>query len=491
MRWRPAKNILFALKTGLLFALLVIAVLAGTLFLFMHVAGNQLVMELGRLRAFDGVMTAQSVEAMLEDPRYDEEVLRQHLMQEGTRRDLELTFYPMASLKSASGARDTSSPTTASRPHAPGTEEGSTTHRLPLSVSLYARRHLNYPFQLEVQDRSCTFFGPPSFGIQVPIFRQGQQVAHLVVSGSQHARAVHHAFRTGILRIGLVALVAITALVIYLTSPLRRMSQSMDRIAAGELDHRVAVRGRDEVAVMGQSFNAMADRISAMLRSQKELVASISHELRSPLARMKLSLELLRRGPKSQRHVEGLEQEIDELNALVGELLLASRFDLDAVPLKMRNLDIREIAQQALSSLVDETDPVNVPEKDITLSFDLEVLQVHADPTLLSRIFTNLLQNARRYAPRSVVKISTRRRGTRIDVTVEDQGPGVEPEHLKHLFEPFYRVDPSRSRSTGAIGLGLMIVQRAVRAHGGSVSASTHPGRGLVVKLDLAAAPPP
>lgn len=484
MSWRAPKDFLFALKTGFLFALVMVAVLAGTLFLFMHVAGNQLVLELGRLRAFDGVMTAKTIEAMLGDPRYDEEILQRHLRQEGMRRDLELTFYPLATASETASGISSNMP-----PAVPETElqrKPGSDHRLPISVRLFARR-LSFPHHQDIEGRDCTFFGPPSFAIQIPIFQKGEQVAHLQVGGSRHARAVHTAFRAGILRIGLLALIAITALVIYLTAPMRRVSRSMDRIAAGELDHRVIVRGRDEVAAMGRSFNAMADRISAMLRGQKELVAGVSHELRSPLTRMKMGLELMRDGGDRQRHLDDLQTEIDNLDALVGELLLASRFDLGAVPLQLEDLDVGQVADRALRRLGDGgVQGIEPGDGDFTLSFDLQVSHVLADGPLLTRIFTNLLQNARRYAPLSQVEIITSQRGDRVEITVRDHGPGVDPEHLEHLFEPFYRVDRSRSRGTGAVGLGLMIVQLAVKAHGGRVEASSKPGKGLAVTFDLA-----
>jgi signal transduction histidine kinase len=292
----------------------------------------------------------------------------------------------------------------------------------------------------------------------------------------------HDHFVMIVLLIALLATACLIGLALYITGPLRRMSRSMDRIAAGDLGHRIPVRGRDEIAAMGHSFNTMAERILGMITGQKELMAGVSHELRSPLTRMKLSLELLRQESSGGDRIADLETEVDELDSLVEELLLASRIDLGAAPLEMESLDLSEIADRAWTR-VDE----QARARGITLVLHLaeDARQVEADRALVVRLLANLFDNSVRYAGEGRITVSSVRRADRVELTVTDEGPGVDEADLDRLFEPFFRADRSRSRRTGAGGLGLMIVRRVVEAHGGKVHARRGEPRGLAVVLDL------
>jgi len=247
--------------------------------------------------------------------------------------------------------------------------------------------------------------------------------AGLVLGDEGHGDpgAAHHVFVIRVLQIGLVAMVLMIAFSVYVTAPLRRMSRSMDRIAAGDLEHRVPVRGRDEGAAMGRSFNAMAERVRAMVVGQKELMAGVSHELRSPLTRMKLALELLREGQGAPaERIAGLEADVDALDDLVEELLLASRIDLGAVPLAPEVQDLADLCREAWTRVKQEAEA----------------------------------------------------QGTALQLRCADDARQV-------------LADRSRSRKTGAGGLGLMIVRRAVEAQGGSVRARLADPRGLAVTFDL------
>lgn len=309
--------------------------------------------------------------------------------------------------------------------------------------------------------------------------------ARIVMHGDHGAEA-HHAFVLTVLQYGLVAMVLLTALSVYVTAPLRRMSRSMDRIGAGDLEHRVRVRGNDEGAAIGRSFNAMAERVRGMIVGQKELMAGVSHELRSPLTRMKVSLALLRDGKGGADRIADLDADVDALDALVEELLLASRFDLGSVPLALEPLDLADLSREAWG---------RVAEKAAAQGMTLELRcaddarQIHADRSLVLRLLGNLFENSVRYAGLGKVTLSASRRADRLHIAVTDEGPGVEDADLERLFEPFFRADRSRSRKTGAGGLGLMIVRRAVEAHGGKVQARRSDPRGLVVAFDLPTVP--
>lgn len=469
------KSFLFTAKIAGLFALAMVLVLGSIFALFVHLAADEMVEELGLLRAYEGAEVAERIEAelvALEDATaFDHPAVREILEKESRTRPFGLWLHPGGELE-------------------------------PIRRHGTIRSHSRW---LEVGGRRCRVLGPPSFETRVPVLAEGRTIAWLEVEGASHLDAVHRGFRTGLVQIGVVAFLSIAALAVYLTRPLRRMSHAMDRIAAGELDHRVTVRGSDEVARMGQSFNTMANRIAAMLAGQKELMAGVSHELRSPLARMRLSLELLRdqvAAPAAEPGVEGvapkrlddIADEIEALDALVGELLLLSRLELGGekggMVLDPAILDLAETARAAWRRIEDEA-------RDVGMMLELDVgpdaERVNADPRLLERLLGNLFENSVRHARQGKVRLRARRRPDdpeRVELHVADSGPGVGESLRQRLFEPFFRADPSRSRGTGGgVGLGLMIVRRAVEAHGGAVEARPSSDGGLEIVFDLPSTP--
>lgn len=336
-------------------------------------------------------------------------------------------------------------------------------------------------------ERQCRVtFGPPHLSASIVPFQLGDGVTRsLVVDQSLQQTNAIHSYLLGLLVIGLVGLAGVAVLTLYLTRPLQRMSRSMDRIAQGDLDHRVDVKGRDEVAQMGRSFNTMANRVAAMIRGHKELLAGVSHELRSPLARMKLSLELLESGSNQQKHLGALSEDIDALDGMVEELLTASRLDLGTATLRPEILRLDELIDEAWPRVVADAEANHT---DLERGLEPTDLAVRADRALAVRLLGNLFENAVRYAPGSTVRLRARRRGPKVEISVRDQGPGVPEDSLDQLFQPFFRADPSRSRRTGGTGLGLMIVKRAVEAHGGTIRAERASDQGgLEITFDLPA----
>jgi len=334
-------------------------------------------------------------------------------------------------------------------------------------------------------ERQCVATAGIELRFRVPLMRDGQRVGTLEVRTGFPPDPDFRAFERGIAMVGLFALLGIALIALYLTRPIRRMSASMDRIAHGDLDHRVAVKGRDEVTRMAESFNAMTDQLVKIIRGQRELSAGVSHEIRSPLARMKLSIEMLRESGADGARLDALEGEIDALDELVAELLVADRLDIGAAVLEKQELEVRALVDQgwrrAESEAGEELPPLEV---DIAA----EASTVLADRSYARRIFGNLLENAVRYGGGEPIAVRARREQDRVKITVADRGPGVPAKALDRIFDAFYRVDSSRSRKTGGTGLGLMIVRRAVAAHGGSVEADSPEGSGLAVTFDLPAA---
>ncbi|HEX6362861.1 MAG TPA: HAMP domain-containing sensor histidine kinase, partial [Albitalea sp.] len=261
----------------------------------------------------------------------------------------------------------------------------------------------------------------------------------------------------------------------HLTRRLQALQRGMELFGAGRLDHRVEVAGRDEVAAVAASFNAAAARIEALVRAHQSLLANASHELRSPLARMKMAVSMLEDAPPAQR--ERLKREIDtnvaELDALVEEVLFASRLDA------LKDLEHREPVD-VLGLAAEEAARV-----DATLEPGAGggAPTVAGDERLLRRALRNLLENARRYGGEDVV-ITARRAGDRLELLVCDRGPGVPEALRERIFEPFYRL-PGHAERAGGVGLGLSIVKQIAERHGGSVRCEPRDGGGTCFVLSL------
>jgi len=237
----------------------------------------------------------------------------------------------------------------------------------------------------------------------------------------------------------------------------------------------VEVSGRDEVAAVAASFNAAAARIEALVRAHQSLLANASHELRSPLARMKMAVSMIEDAAPAQR--ERLKREIDtniaELDALVEEVLLASRLDaLEALEHRER-VDVLGLAAEEAARVDAVLEPAADPSP----------LTVEGDERLLRRALRNLLENARRYGGGDVSVIA-QRAGDRVELRVCDRGPGVPAELRQRIFEPFYRL-PGHAEQAGGVGLGLSLVRQIAERHGGSVRCEPRAGAGSCFVLAL------
>ena len=258
-----------------------------------------------------------------------------------------------------------------------------------------------------------------------------------------------------------------------LTRRLEALKQGVERFGSGQLQHRVEVSGRDEVAAVATSFNLAASRVEALVRSHQSLLANASHELRSPLARMKMAVSMIEDAAPAQR--ERLKREIDtnvaELDALVEEVLLASR--LDAAP------SIEEHDTVDLLALAAEEGA------RVDAAIDGASLSVSGDERLLRRALRNLLENAQRYGGGDI-RVHTERSGAFALVRVCDRGPGVPPHLRERVFEAFYRM-PGHAEQAGGVGLGLSLVKQIAERHGGSVRCEAREGGGSCFVLSLPA----
>jgi signal transduction histidine kinase len=257
--------------------------------------------------------------------------------------------------------------------------------------------------------------------------------------------------------------------------PLELVIAGMQRIADGDLDHRLA-GGGDVTGRIGDTFNQMADRLQGMVQGQRQLMAAVSHEVRTPLARMRIQTELLRDSGADEKRVTAMEGEIAEVDELIGELLESARLDQGILILDLCEIDLRDLAMNALGSL-------DLGEHPVTLSIP-PGLRVRGDNRRILRAVSNLLSNVVRYTPpQTPVSIDMAEEDHGVRIAVSDEGPGVDPVDLSRLFDPFFRAEESRSRVTGGLGVGLMLVRQIARAHGGWVRAENREGGGLVVTL--------
>ncbi len=283
-----------------------------------------------------------------------------------------------------------------------------------------------------------------------------------------------HRHRGAGLLLALLALAAAVGLGAYplarrITRRLERLQTRVDALGAGDLEARVEVEGRDEVAELARSFNRAAARIGQLVAGQKALLAHVSHELRSPLARMRMALELLP-GDERPELKARLTRDIAELDGLIGELLLASRLDtLDGL-MHTEEVDLLALAAEEAAEHAAEVGG--------------EPVTIEGDPRLLRRLLRNLLDNAHRYAGGQPVEVTVSGTPAGALVRVADHGPGVPEAERERIFEPFYRLAGARETGEG-VGLGLALVRQIAQRHGGTARCVAREGGGTVFEVEL------
>ena len=278
------------------------------------------------------------------------------------------------------------------------------------------------------------------------------------------------------------------ALARYLLRPIQVLSVTAEALGRGDMTARAGPllgRRRDEAGALVRQFDHMADRIAGLIQSQQRFIGDVSHEIKSPLARLTLAIGLARRETKglADSRFDRMEDEVETVSVLIRELLALSSLQARDVPDRSARVDVPALVQGVIDDAGFEW---RERTGDIRLTMPAGPVHLHGDATLLRRAFENVLRNALFYTPAgTAVNVVVSQAGPKITLLVQDQGPGVPAEALDHLFDPFYRVDDARARNTGGVGIGLAICERAIRLHGGAVKARNVAPSGLAVSLEL------
>lgn len=275
-------------------------------------------------------------------------------------------------------------------------------------------------------------------------------------------------------------------LVRHLTTAIARLNTAATRIAEGCFDISVDERRRDELGQLGGAINRMAERLRGFVKGQKRFLGDVSHELCSPIARLQMALGILEQHANEAQkpYVEDVREEVQHMSNLVNELLSFSKASLRPAEVRLEPVDVRAAAELAARREAAGQGEVHnqVPEGVLAL----------ANPELLQRALSNLVRNALRYAAHAgPVTITASRMKDRVRVSVADRGPGIPEEHLQQAFDTFYRIETSRDRESGGVGLGLSIVKNCIETCGGTVRARNRRNGGLRVIIELPAAAGP
>ncbi len=270
-----------------------------------------------------------------------------------------------------------------------------------------------------------------------------------------------------------------------MTKPLRDMAAAARRMETGDYSVRVHTRSRDEVGQLAEAFNKMSAELQQLEQLRRDLVANVSHELKTPIAALRAHLENLLDGierPEPETLQIMLAQS-ERLGRLVEQLLELSRLESGELPLEREPVPLEPLVSQVLSEI-----DVARSGRGVTIASDLpeDLPPVLADRERIHQVLFNLLDNAVRFTPAGGrVEVSASSDNGNCEIRVKDTGVGIAPEHMPRLFERFYRVDPARSQKDGGTGIGLAIARSVVEAHGGHIRAESQVGRGTVFTFDL------
>ena len=342
-------------------------------------------------------------------------------------------------------------------------------------------------------DRVGTILTPKEIASGIPIKIGSVHVGTLVLDASSSildpaeekflTSAKHSALIGGGIASG-VALFLAMILISQVLSPLHLLARATERIASGDLSQRVVLRARDEFGQLGESFNRMIENLRRSERVRQTMTADIAHELRTPVTIIQGNLEAILDGiyEPTPETIAPIYEETLHLGRLIDDLRELSLAEAGELPLNRTPTDLAALVEQVTETIAGALE--DGPRIEVQVDHSLPPIPV--DPMRIRQVIVNLVSNAVRYTPKDgVIEVSLRRAGDGVEFIVEDNGPGISPDDLPHLFERFYRGDRARTRAGGGSGLGLAIAKQWTEAHGGTIRASNRPqgGARFVVRL--------
>jgi signal transduction histidine kinase len=266
-------------------------------------------------------------------------------------------------------------------------------------------------------------------------------------------------------------------------SPIRRIANKIAQFGQGDLSVRVATDREDEIGQLGRSFNVMAERLERLITSERRLLSDISHELRSPLARLKFAMKLARTSNDPAAALERIERDVNRIASLVSDIVEINVVEGDPALEEKEEVCIRDI----IDEVVDDCG-VEAQARGCRIDVRGEVCgQVQGNPELLRRAVENVVRNAIRYSPeKTSIEVALSEDDQEARITVRDFGPGVPDKAMQRIFDPFFRVEEARNTNGGGSGLGLSIAKRAVSVHRGSIVAeNATPGLRVTIVIPL------
>lgn len=300
-----------------------------------------------------------------------------------------------------------------------------------------------------------------------------------LITSSKIDQSLHHFFLIiFIILVVIVFLIASLVIHQYLT-PVKSLTEAVNEIGKGNLDHKVALKGHDEFSQLAGAFNSMTAELKKMIQAREQLLLDVSHELRTPITRSKLALEML---PDSKEKAS-VSEDLKEMELMITEILETARLNSSTLSLDLKSVFVREIIQKAITSFENEQERIKIyPVSD--------KLFIIVDEGRIVMVLRNIIENALKYSPagNGPVEISVIDRQDSVNIQIEDSGEGIPEEKLPFVFEPFYRADDSRSKRTSGYGLGLHLCKRIMEAHGAEISIQNkRSGKGVLVALSFQA----
>ena len=328
----------------------------------------------------------------------------------------------------------------------------------------------------------------------IPITEEGEVVGFLIPLRAQFQGApreiefiqrINRLLLYGALVGAAIALLLGVVLSRTLTRPIRELTQATHAVSEGDLTQQVPVRSNDELGELAQAFNRMSSQLSRSINSRKQMTADIAHELRTPLSLILGHAEAVHDGvlPPTRENFEIIREEAARLEHLVNDLRILSLADAGELTIHPQTIEPDRLLQEVASLY-----QYQIQRKNITLDLDISQLlsTIEVDPGRMTQVLTNIVDNALRYTPEGGhILLSARQNKDRVELSVEDSGPGLKAEDVNRIFDRFYRTDAARQRQDGGSGLGLAIAKSIVQAHGGQLSAQSEVGKGLRVTITL------